>query len=85
MTLNDKFFDSFNNEELKEIIASAQRELESRKSKKKNELWDKVVAAVQEYTNEIGPIDIEVKNFPECIYFTADFDASLPGCIYAQE
>ena len=85
MTLNDKFFNSFNTEEPKEIIVSAQRELESRKSKKENELWDKVIAAVQEYTNEIGPIDIEVKNFPESIYFTADFDAFLPGCIYAQE
>lgn len=85
MKLNDKFFDSFNNEELKEIIASAQHELESRRSKKENELWDKVVAAVQEYTNEVGRIEIEVKNFPEYIYFTADFDASLPGCICAQE
>lgn len=71
--------------ELKEIIALAQHELEFRKSKKENELWDKVVAAVQEYTDEIGPIDIEVKNFPESIYFTANFDASLPGCIYAEE
>jgi hypothetical protein len=85
MKLNDKFFDSFNDKELMEIIASAQHELEFRRSKKENELWDKVVAAVQEYTNEIGPIDIEVKNFPEYMYFTADFDASLPGCIYAKE
>lgn len=79
MALNDKFFDSFNNEELKEIIVSAQHELEFRRSKKENELWDKVVAAIQEYTDEIGPI--EVKDSTDTVYFTANFDASLPGRI----
>ena len=38
MTLNDKFFDSFNDKELMEIITLAHHELEFRRSKKENEL-----------------------------------------------
>ena len=75
-------FEDFNDKELMDIITSAQYELEFRKSKKENELWDKVVAAIQNYTDEIGAI--EVKDSTGSIYFTANFDASLPGRICAK-
>ena len=70
----NKQFDIYTNEELKNFIALAEKELADRKNEKFDELVKNACDALNALTKEFPSVRCEINTAVECDYCNTDFD-----------